>query len=464
MRTRRARVRSGQVKVKLKLKRRVKSEEWRVELPVATQTGKARPTHKLVIDATQHLHLATKHLHRYLPNLLVSRTPTNTIKALSTRHQASSPTVSITEHNNPRDSANARQKMPSDLRTPRGGHAPVTTAKEKRTLLTKATAVSRKAHIRLTNMREMDYQALEDMADEFLLPMTDHVTNKDLHQPAGDKAVMATAGTTVPLYMLSRGAFTERLDEANNAARSRFPDMFGHQQKSGLAKSTWPDEEDLDILQLTDDDRDRLLKYFWLREARRLQDAFKSKSASPERPKRRGVSLATPSPMKKIKMKPIPRMANSQLSIIEVRPDGPEESRHEVKTGQVTKIWFNKFCDEGDYEEYISGARTGDLDPELFDFDKFCKLLEGDGKFKFATGQLELKKEERRYDLPQGIQEKASWVIDDPKHYKAAHRFVRMLEHFVKEAKTDSEYKFEMLWKADAQWKPAVPEVPEPET
>jgi hypothetical protein len=66
-------------------------------------------------------------------------------------------------------------------------------------------------------MREMDYQALEGMADGFLLPMTDpldHVTNKDLHQPAGDKAVMVTADTTVPLYMLSRGAFTSRLDEA----------------------------------------------------------------------------------------------------------------------------------------------------------------------------------------------------------------------------------------------------------
>jgi hypothetical protein len=122
-------------------------------------------------------------------------------------------------------------------------------------------------------------------------------------------------------------------------------------------------------------------------------------TVSPEQPKRRGVSLATPSPMKKIKMKPIPPSAKLYPSIIEVRPDGPEESRHEVKTGQVTKIWFNKFCDEGDYEEYISGARTGDIDPELFDFNQFCKLIEEDGKFKCATGQLELKKEERRYDF-----------------------------------------------------------------
>jgi hypothetical protein len=349
----------------------------------------------------------------------------------------------------------------------RAGQKPAT-IKEKKNALA-ASQMPRKAFLQIANIRDMACVELERFATKWLTEVTDVVLGDEEAVKGKNNTIIASEGHTLPLYMLSKEPFKSRLSEANAAARTEFPSIFGHQNKAlnSFEASPYPNDNGAQILQLTNDERDTLLYKFWRREQDRLIaqteaiDPDEPAIKSPQKTRRRAAGPAVEAPEKistrGTKAPSTPRLYNSELTIIEVLPlttapdePGPGNNYNEYPTGRVTRIPFMDFCDSGNYQEIIRGEATGDLDTALFSVKKLCELVEKDGKFSFVSGRLTMRKKKKRFQA-RGTATKERY-IKNWKDIEAEHVLEKMLEQLVKGAKYDTEAKFEMKWKVEEFW------------
>jgi hypothetical protein len=87
----------------------------------------------------------------------------------------------------------------------------------------------RDAFLELANTRDIDYPKIETFAIKWLLEKTNVQLVKGQTIKKTHCTVIAEGGQVLLPYVLTKSSFKSTLDKATSAARSTFPEIFGHE-------------------------------------------------------------------------------------------------------------------------------------------------------------------------------------------------------------------------------------------
>lgn len=130
------------------------------------------------------------------------------------------------------------------------------------------------------------------------------------------------------------------------------------------------------------------------------------------------------SPTKKIKSASVRRLHNWWRLIKQVILGYDENNEvnytKEIPAGEEAPIWFMEFCDQGDYNEIVSGSKITDLNNSGFDLSKLCQLVKEEGTSNLEADCL-CSGKERTYRHGKTRHEKTRHEIKDPSDENVSH-------------------------------------------